>query len=209
VLLNSGVYGLAVELNLKRYSKNRPKTIRIWAGDKELPPIKDTKAEIPGQWYFPWTGTLITGGGRLLLGILEKEVSTREGSYLMTDTDSMAIIATERGGLIPCLGGPHKMPDGRDAVKALSRTEVEKITERLQKLSPYSAKIKLLKLDKVNFERNGKPHQLFGIGYSAKRYCLRTKKEIIKPSEHGLIRNTIQTKRSRDMGRPDFAFLKR
>jgi len=186
VLLNSGVYGLAVELNLKRYSKNRPKTIRIWAGDKELPPIKDTKAEIPGQWYFPWIGTLITGGGRLLLGILEKEVTNAKASFLMTDTDSMAVIANEHGGFILCPGGPHKMSDGRDTVRALSRSQVEEITERMQKLSPYSAKIKLLKIDKANFDRKGKPHQLFGIGYSAKRYCLRTKKEIIKPSEHGL-----------------------
>ena len=186
VLLNSGVYGLAVELNLKRYSKNRPRKIRIWAGRKELPIVKDTKAEIPGQWYFPWVATHITGGGRLLLGLLEKEASRAGGSFLMTDTDSMAIIANEDGGLIPCPGGPHIMSDGRQAVKALSRREVEQITERIQKLSPYSSKIKLLKIDKANFDYNGKPHQLFGIGYSAKRYCLRTKKEIIKPSEHGL-----------------------
>jgi hypothetical protein len=186
VLLNSGVYGLAVELNLKRYSKNRPKKIRIWAGKQELPPIKDTKAEIPGQWYFPWIATLITGGGRLLLGILEKEVSRAEGSFLMTDTDSMAIIANAHGGLVPCPGGPHRMPDGREAVKALSRLEVARITERIQKLSPYSSQIKLLKVDKANFDSNGKQHQLLGIGYSAKRYCLRTMKEIIKPSEHGL-----------------------
>jgi hypothetical protein len=186
VLLNSGVYGLAVELNLKRYSKNKPKKVRIWAGGQELPSVMDIQAEIPGQWYFPWIATLITGGGRLLLGILEKEVSRAKGSFLMTDTDSMAIIANEREGLIPCPGGTHTMPDGSEAVKALSRLEVEQLTERIQKLSPYGSKIKLLKIDKANLDRNGKPHQLYGIGYSAKRYCLRTTKEIIKPSEHGL-----------------------
>ena len=186
VLLNSGVYGLAVELNLKRFRKNKPKKIRIWAGKQELPPVTDTKAEIPGQWYFPWIASLITGGGRLLLGILEKEVSRAGGSFLMTDTDSMAIVARELGRLVPCPGGPHRMPDGREAVKALSRREVDQITETIQKLSPYSSRIKLLKIDKANLDRNGKQYQLYGIGYSAKRYCLFTKKEIIKPSEHGL-----------------------
>jgi len=186
VLLNSGVYGLAVELNLKRFRKNKPKKIRIWAGTQELPSLRDTKAEIPGQWYFPWIASLITGGGRLLLGILEKEVSTAKGSFLMTDTDSMAIIAKDHGELLPCPGGPHRMLDGREAVKPLSWSQVGKIAERIQRLSPYSSKIKLLKIDKANFDRNGHLHQLFGIGYSAKRYCLRTKKEIIKPSEHGL-----------------------
>lgn len=78
------------------------------------------------------------------------------------------------------------MPDGREAVKALSWAEVKQITDRIQELSPYDPKIRLLKFDKVNFDRNGKQHQLFGLGYSAKRYCLRTGKEIIKPSEHGL-----------------------
>jgi hypothetical protein len=68
----------------------------------------------------------------------------------------------------------------------LSWAEVKQITDRIQELSPYDPKIRLLKLDKVNFDRNGKQHQLFGLGYSAKRYCLRTGKEIIKPSEHGL-----------------------
>jgi hypothetical protein len=130
--------------------------------------------------------TLITGGGRLLLGILEKEVASAKGSFLMTDTDSMAILAHENGELISCPGGPHKLEDGTQAVKPLSYSAIKQITRRIQKLSPYSSKITLLKIDKANFDRNGKLHQLFGIGYSAKRYCLRTTKEIIKPSEHGL-----------------------
>jgi len=158
----------------------------VLSGAKELPPIRDTDVEIPGKWYFPWIGTLITGGGRLLLGILEREVARLGGSFLMTDTDSMAIVATQHGGLIPCPGGSHKLPDGRQAVKGLSWREVEQITQRIQRLSPYNSKIKLLKVDKVNFNRKGEQHQLFGIGYSAKRYCLRTRKETIKPSEHGL-----------------------
>jgi len=75
-LLNAGGYGLTVELNRKRFGKNNPKKIRIWAGEKELPSITSTQFEEPGEWYFPWVGSLITGGGRLLLGILEKEVLT-------------------------------------------------------------------------------------------------------------------------------------
>jgi hypothetical protein len=56
----------------------------------------------------------------------------------------------------------------------------------LKRIIQPHPKIKLLKVDKANLDRNGKQHQLFGIGYSAKRYCLHTDKEIIKPSEHGL-----------------------
>jgi hypothetical protein len=121
-----------------------------------------------------------------LLGILQKEVEKAERPFLMTDTDSMAVCSTEIGGLFPCLGGKHKTPDGEEAIKALSWKEVAAITDKIQKLSPFSEKIRFLKFDKTNFDRKGKQHQLFGLGYSAKRYCLRTEKEIIKPSEHGL-----------------------
>jgi hypothetical protein len=98
----------------------------------------------------------------------------------------MAVVSTRTGELISCLGGPRKTTDNREAVKVLSWREVERITNSVQKLSPYNSKIKLLKVDKVNFDRTGEQHQLFGVGYSAKRYCLRTEKEIVKPSEHGL-----------------------
>jgi hypothetical protein len=185
-LLNAGGYGLAVELNRKRFGKNNSQRIRIWAGENELPPITSTEFEEPGRWYMPWIGSLVTGGGRLLLGIVEKEVRARGASFLMTDTDSMFVIGTEHGGLIPCPGGSYRMLSGTEAVKALSWAEVKQITNRIQKLSPFHSEIRFLKLDKVNFDRNRKQHQLFGLGYSAKRYCLRTEKEIIKPSEHGL-----------------------
>jgi hypothetical protein len=185
-LLNSGGYGLSVELNRKRFPARKPQKVRIWAGEQELPSITTTDYEEPGKWYFPWIGSLITAGGRLLLGILQKEVETRETSFLMTDTDSMAVMSTRRRGLFPCPGGPHKMPDGREAVKALSWADAAAITDRIQALSPFSDKIRFLKFDKTNFNSKAKRHQLFGLGYSAKRYCLRTEKEIIKPSEHGL-----------------------
>jgi hypothetical protein len=185
-LLNSGVYGLAVELNRARYG-NCQKTIQIHSGEKTCA-IVDNKAEIPGKWYFPWVGSLITGGGRLLLATLEKEVKDRGGEFLMTDTDSMAVISTREGGLVPCPGGRYKMPDGREAIRALSWTEVVEIIKKIQRLSPYDPEVvpQFLKVDKVNLNKQGEQHQIYGIAYSAKRYCLRTEKEIIKPSEHGL-----------------------
>ena len=68
--------------------------------------------ELPGPWYFPPVSALITAGGRLLLAMLERMVTDAGGTYLMCDTDSMAIVASEHGGLVPCNGGPHQMPDG-------------------------------------------------------------------------------------------------
>ena len=50
----------------------------------------------------------------------------------MEDTDSMAIVATEHGGIdsrVPAVR--HRKPDGREAVKALSWKQVDDISEQI------------------------------------------------------------------------------
>lgn len=111
----------------------------------------------------------------------------------MCDTDSMAIVASERGGLVPCNGGPYKTPDGRDAIKALSWEETRGIVDRFRALNPYNKKVvsgSILNIDEINYDSTGKQRQLYGYGISAKRYSVHTfdgfKARIIKASEHGL-----------------------
>jgi hypothetical protein len=60
-----------------------------------------------------------------MLTLLERCVTDLGGTYAMEDTDSMAIVATKRGGLTPCAGGSLRMRDGREAIRALSWTEVD------------------------------------------------------------------------------------
>ena len=101
----------------------------------------------------------------------------------------MAIVSTQRGGLVPCNGGPFRLPDGSEAVKALPWQEVQRIARKFALLNPYDPKIvpDILKIEDYNYDRNGKQRQLFGWAVSAKRYVLFTSDgEIIKPSEHGL-----------------------
>jgi len=73
--------------------------------------------------------------------MLEKMVTDEGGTYLMCDTDSMAIVASERGGLVSCFGGTHKTPEGQDAIKALARSDVRRIVDRFEGLNPYDKKI--------------------------------------------------------------------
>src|SRR5207248_2273194 len=94
--------------------------------------------DMPGEFFFAPLASLITGAARLMLGLLEHCVSELGGTYVMEDTDSMAIVATEHGGLIPCLGGrPFEMKDCGSAVSALSWQQVDAIVERFRKLTPY------------------------------------------------------------------------
>jgi hypothetical protein len=63
-------------------------------------------------------------------------VTDQGGAWSMADTDSMGIVATARGGLISCPGGPH-LKRGKPAVRALSHPQVEQIRERFASLNPY------------------------------------------------------------------------
>ena len=61
----------------------------------------------PGEFCFPPLASLITGGSHLLLALLERLVTDCGGTYAMEDTDSMAIVASQQGGLVACPGGPY------------------------------------------------------------------------------------------------------
>src|SRR5258708_4293306 len=75
---------------------------------------------------------------RLMLARVGHQVRTLKGTYAMEDTDSMAIVATEHGGLVPCPGGAHRTPEGREAIKALTWKQVRDISKRFGFLNPYS-----------------------------------------------------------------------
>src|SRR5438445_163596 len=116
------------------------------------------------------------------------------GTYLMCDTDSMAIVASKHGGLVPCNGGPHHIHDGNEAIKALSWKQVREIVDRFEKLNPYNKEIvpsSILNIvEDLNFNPKGCQRQLYGYGISAKRYALYvydgSEVKLIKVSEHGL-----------------------
>ena len=107
--------------------------------------------------------------------MLERMVLDAGGTYLMCDTDSMAIVASERGGLVPCVGGTHKTPEGGEAIKALSWIAVKRIVDRFKSLNPYNKKIvpgSILNIvEEINYHSNGKQRQVYGYGISAKRYA--------------------------------------
>jgi len=177
ILANAGCYGIYAEVNKLQVGKNDAKTIGIFSG--ELNGTERTcSMEVPGPWYFPPV-SLITAGGRLLLAILERMVADAGGTYLMCDTDSMAIVSSENGALVPCKGGTYRMPDGTEAVKALPWQQVRRIADRFESLNPYDGRVvpgSILNIvEELNYDADGRQRQLYGHGISAKRYGVYTK----------------------------------
>ena len=209
IFANAGAYGIFIEVNPELLCK--PKGLEVWSGDlhfrTETPPVKNGKKvsfirENQGPFYFPPVASLIAAGGRLLLGMLDRCVRDAGGVHVLTDTDSLVPVAIKKGGLVPGHGGSHRLPDGCDAVKALSHADVRGIVARFEQLNPFSEP--LLKVEHNAFER-----EIWGYMVSSKRYCLfkRTPEliKIVSASASGLGYLYVpKSEFDKDAGAPDW-----
>jgi hypothetical protein len=151
-----------------------------------------TDPEEPGTYCFPPIAAFIAGGARLMLALLERAVTDLGGSYAMCDTDSMAIVANENGGLLHCLGGHHRVKR-REAIHALSWGQIDEIIATFSQLNPYDRSAipgSILNLEEVNRNATAARRPVWCYAISAKRYALfviddRGEAEIVKYSEHG------------------------
>ncbi|MBU6317472.1 MAG: hypothetical protein KGR47_13245, partial [Acidobacteria bacterium] len=136
LIINAGSYGIFSEFNQQHPRNDKPTPITVHSRDRSF--HTSTPAyEKPGRYCFPPFAAAITAGARLVLAIMEHLVTDLGGAWMFGDTDSMAIIATEHGGLLPCPGGTHTLPDGTPAVLALSREQIDNIRHTLNRLNPY------------------------------------------------------------------------
>ena len=120
-----------------------------------------------------------------MLALLEHSVTGLSGTYAMEDTDSMAIVANERGRFIPCTGGEHRSQNGEEGIQALTWKQVDQIVARFEALNPYDRSVisgSVLKIE----DDNRHPKQEGGdslhcLAISAKRYALFLMSENEKP----------------------------
>ncbi len=207
VIANSTAYGAFVELNEQREPhykyrkvKGQKKKVReynnvkvdVYSGEHQhRQPLYDL--EIPGKLYFPLLGSLITSGGRLLLAMAEQCVIEAGGTWLFCDTDSIAVVASPKGGTVyPSRREEESAMDERELapIPILRHRDVLAIADRFRSLNPYSFGGDLLKVEEVNY-KNGDPktrelRTVHGYGISAKRYSLLAGSKIIEAKGHGL-----------------------
>lgn len=170
VLANSGAYGIYAEINSQPGNLDKPIGGDVYADVCfESPKIHD---ERPGGFANPILASLITGGARLVLAMLECEVNERGGTFAFCDTDSLAIVC---GGQCP------------NGIPSVTQQDVKTILERFDALNPYERTIvpHLLKVEYPDI------HDLRCFAVSAKRYVLYrirpgNRIQIVKASESGL-----------------------
>jgi hypothetical protein len=185
ILASAGSYGLFVEVNPTRVGTD-PKTgkparasLRVFCGERVFEQTSPV-VEDAGFWYCPIFAALITAAGRLLLTLVERMVTDAGGNFLLCDTDSMAVVASKDGGLVRCAGGDHLLPDGTEAIRALSWADVDGFVCQIDQLNPYNRNDvtdPILKIEKMNFNPDGTQREVWGYAIAAKRYALFTKDE--------------------------------
>ncbi len=173
VLANATSYGIFAEM--RREEALKDVSVTCYGIDSEPFTCEVRNPERPGEYCFPPMASLITAAARLMLALLERCVTDLGGTYAMEDTDSMAIVATQRSGLIECDGGTHRKA-GKPGIKALSWTQVAAIAKRFEALNPYDRTAipsSVLKIEDDNFDpKTGRQRQLWCLAISAKRYTL-------------------------------------
>jgi hypothetical protein len=197
VLANAASYGIYAEMN--RMESEREINVECHGIDAEPFNCRAAHPDVPGEYCFPPLASLITGAARLILSLLERSVTELGGTYAMEDTDSMAIVATEQGGIVSLRAGPQQQISGlHSSVRALSWKEVDSICERFAALNPYDRSAvpsSVLKIEKDNLDPlTGKQRQLYCLAISAKRYALFVKDANSVPV---LLRRQVNNKKDR------------
>src|SRR5215469_1462363 len=183
VLANATSYGIFAEMNRQECDKR----IKVQCHGLDLEPYQCSviHPEQPGEYCFPPLASLITGAARLMLALLEHSVSELGGTYAMEDTDSMAIVATKHGGIVPCKGGDLRTENGEEGIQALTWRQVDQIVEKFERLNPYDRKTisgSVLKIEDDNRDpKTGNRRQLHCLAISAKRYALFLRPKYGKP----------------------------
>lgn len=164
-LANATSYGIYAEMN--RQESDEPVNVTCYGIDPEPFTCRVGHPDVPGEYCFPPLASLITGGARLMLSLLEYCVWKKGGTHGMEDTDSMAIVSTQHGGSITCNG---------TTIHALSWKEVGEISDRFTALNPYNRDAvsgSILKIEDDNRDpETGNPRQIYCLAISAKRYAL-------------------------------------
>jgi hypothetical protein len=118
ILANATSYGILAEMVRHELPEGKTQRVEVYGVDNAPFRCEVSAPETPGEFCFPPIAALITSAARLQLALLERCVTDLGGTYAMEDTDSMAIVATETGGLVPCTNGRYRTEDGQEAVKA-------------------------------------------------------------------------------------------
>jgi hypothetical protein len=186
-LANSGSYGIYLEVVPDELQK--AESLRVYSNSQfDSEPV--IRYERPGRYFFAPLATMIASAARLMLATLERSVYDAGGVHVLSDTDSMMVIADKEHRTIRIDGAGRNGKSIRQEVTALSWDEVSAIVERFASLNPYDRTVvggSILEVKDSNFDENKKQRRIWCYAISSKRYCLfDDDKSIVEFKESGI-----------------------
>lgn len=152
IIANATSYGVFIEINRDDAPKSEPILV---CGPDGAPREQRSKAiEQPGRYFNPLLGVLITGAARLMLALAENQAQSAGLDWAFCDTDSLALVK------------PENMSEADFSNAAQS------VVNWFIPLNPYRKPGSILKMEDVNFGKDGEHLPLYCFAISAKRYAL-------------------------------------
>ncbi len=187
ILANAGSYGIYMEIVPEELQK--PVPLRVHSNSHFVTKPMD-KYERPGPYFFAPMASMITSAARLMLAVLESCVRDAGGIHVLSDTDSMMVIADKARHVIEVKGAGKNDKPIHQRITALSWHEVYEIVARFAALNPYAPDVmqgSVLEVKETNFDENQVQRRIWCYAVSSKRYCLfDNEKHLIDFKESGL-----------------------
>jgi hypothetical protein len=134
---NISAYGLFGEF-IREDARDDDGNLLMMCYGKDGPFLSEVRAkEVPGSYCFPPLAAIVTADARLLMAMLERAVQDEGTCYSMEAIDSMAIVATPKGGTE---GLPREVAESlaKEGITPISFAQVEAIRHSFETLNPYA-----------------------------------------------------------------------
>lgn len=130
----SGGWGIFASEHSRRQKKPKGgKDFPAWSAfgpDGERFTSRSRLAQVPGPVTLWHLAAAVPAACRATVAILRHDVEAAGGTVAAVLTDAVAVVASPERRLVACPGGPHRLPDGTEAVLALSHEELRAILAR-------------------------------------------------------------------------------
>jgi hypothetical protein len=93
--------------------------------------IETERPDVPGPFTLWHKAAAIPAACTAEIAIARHDIEAAYGGTVAAvATDSIAVPVSQDGGLVPCPGGSHRLPDGREAIRALTPDELKSVLGR-------------------------------------------------------------------------------
>jgi hypothetical protein len=96
--------------------------------------IETERPDVPGPFTLWHIAAAIPAACTAEIAITSHDIKVLGRTVAAVATDSIAVPVSRDGGLVPCPGGSHRLPDGSEAIRTLTPGELRSILARRDKV---------------------------------------------------------------------------